>query len=124
MGRNLVVLLGLASILAACDPSGATNTQGLELWASPNRTITASAGHELALKIQTIGPGSYDSIPAISSTALSFVASEMIGTPPAGPTRRFRFRVVGPGTAVVVFRFNQIIPGWPDRTLQDTVVVR
>ena len=123
MGKNLLVL-GLASLLAGCDASGSTETNGVELWASPNRTITAQVGQELALKIQTIGPGGFDSIPVISSTALSFVASEIIGTPPAGPTLRYRFRVIGPGTAVVVFRFNQIIPGWPDRTLQDTVVVR
>ena len=90
--------------------------------ASPDRTVTASVGQEIQLTLQTIGPGEWQSPPTISNPAVRFLDVAVIGTPPAGATLRYRFIAVARGQATILFQFTG--PVFPDRTIEDTVIVR
>ena len=75
------ILLGFALTLASC-----IGTQPSEsvIYAAPGRTIYVTMGQDLALTLQTIGPGDYDATPEISGPALAFLDVSTIGTHPRG----------------------------------------
>ena len=82
--------------------------------------VTLVVGQELHLTLGTVGPGHYDSLPAISTAALRFVdASYVAPFTPGGPRQRFRFMAERPGTAVITFRHTD-----DDPTVTTTVTVR
>jgi hypothetical protein len=79
-----------------------------------------SVGEELSITLQTIGPGEYQSPPAVSSSAVRFLDVAYVSpSVPAGPTQRFRFKAEAPGHAIVTFRHSGSTP-----MVSDTVEVR
>jgi hypothetical protein len=106
--RGLLVALGLA----ACG-------QGpLEAYGSPSSTFSIKAGRELELTLGTVGPGEYESPPAVSSAVVQFLDVRSGSPVPAGARQQFRFEAVRPGVAVIVFHHTEQGP-----TIEDTVEV-
>lgn len=106
--------IGCLAILAACstDPLAVSGSQG--------QTITLAVRQELDLTVGTVGPGEYQSPPAISSPALRFLHESVVPPPlPSGVRQQFRFRAVGPGTALIVITHSGGNP-----TIQDTVIIQ
>jgi hypothetical protein len=68
---------------------------------------TVTPGQQFSVDLGTVGPGPiWDSVPQISSGAVSFVS---VKEPPyiqnpGGPTQRFTFRAAAPGTVTITFR--------------------
>jgi len=87
--------------------------------AGPSGTFSLRVGHELALRVQSIGPGEYTAPPQISSTAIRFVSSTLVGPAvPAGETQLFRFKGVRSGSAIITFQHTNI-----SAAIVDTVAV-
>lgn len=85
-----------------------------------SRTVSIAVGQELHVTLGTVGPGAYDSLPAISSPALRFLdMTYPAAQVPAGPTQLFRFIAAARGTAIVSFHHSGTNP-----PIQDTVIVR
>jgi hypothetical protein len=106
---GLIVALGLV----ACG-------QGpLEAYGSPSSAFSIKAGRELELTLGTVGPGEYESPPAVSSAAVRFLDVRLVTPPvPAGVRQQFRFEAVRPGVAVIVFHHTA-----QGTTIKDTVEV-
>jgi hypothetical protein len=108
---------GLASALVALTACGQDGPAGLN--AGPSRTLSIGVGGELALRLQSIGPGEYTVPPQLSSGAIRFLSAALVGPPvPAGETQLFRFRGVAPGTAIITFSHSG-----SSATIMDTVTV-
>ena len=107
--RGLIVALGLTG----CG-LGPLEANGL-----PSHTLSITAGRDLEITLQTIGPGEYASPPLVSSGGVRFLGARLV-TPavPAGPTQLFRFEAVSQGVAVIVFHHTGQNP-----TIEDTIVV-
>ena len=91
----------------------------LEANGIPSHTFSITAGRELDLTLQTIGPGEYASPPQVSSGVVRFLDVRPVSPPvPAGATQQFRFATAGRGVAVIVFHTAQ------GPTIEDTVDVR
>jgi hypothetical protein len=85
-----------------------------------NGSLSVPAGAQFTIVLQTVGPGEYQSPPAVSSANVQFLdVSQAAVSVPAGPTQQFRFRAVRTGQAVVVFQNSGLSP-----RLTDTIVVR
>ena len=70
--------------------------------------IVASSGQEFDITLGTVGPGSYDSIPTISTSAVRFLEAAVVPPyVPAGPRQRFRFVAQSPGMAVISFHHSE-----------------
>jgi hypothetical protein len=109
-----IVAMILALLLAACS------AEPLSQNGEPGRTLSVRAGQKLDLELQTIGPGEYASPPAVSSPAIQFLGVALVSPAvPAGPTQRFSFQAMAPGTAIIVFHHSGQNP-----TVEDTVSVR
>jgi hypothetical protein len=105
------------ALLAAC---GGNNPVGISITGSTSRTFTVPAGFQFSVTLQTIGPGEYSSPPALSSSAVQFRdMADVCPCVPAGPTQRFRFLAVDPGSAIVRFTHTDRNP-----IVEDTVLVR
>ena len=110
-------LAALALVAAGCH---ADRLLAVSAAGSTSRTVSAPAGAEIDITLQTIGPGEYASPPTVSSPAVQFLGvSDVAPYVPAGPTQRFRFRAASPGTALVTFRHTGT-----NRSIEDTLVVR
>lgn len=110
--RSSISLAVLA--VAAC---GGSPTQPDD---SPRATIVVSKGQEFEINLGTVGPGSYDSIPSISTAAVRFLDAAIVGPyVPAGERQRFRFVAQSLGVAVIVFHHSDSAP-----IVTDTVRVR
>ena len=109
------VLVMAALVLARCSSDDLTGTSG-----GAGRTFTVSAGQEVGIRLQNIGPGEYLAPPAISSAVIRFEDVSLV-TPavPAGVTQLFRFQAVRPGRAIVTFRHSE-----QSATVIDTVQVQ
>jgi len=108
-------LLSLTAAFAVgCNADSVVNVDTSEL----NRTIEVSVGSQVAVTLQTIGPGEF-AAPELSSPSLRFLNVEYVNPVPAGPTQRFTFFADARGTSVVVFRHTA-----SNRIVQDTVVVK
>lgn len=84
------------------------------------QTIGARVGQEVDVRLGTVGPGEYDSIPAVSSSAVRFLDAAFVGPPiPSGPQQLFRFTAQTSGVAIITFRHTGMNP-----TVIDTVMVR
>jgi len=74
--------------------------------------------------MQTVGPGSYASPPAISGSAIGFLG---MGDPglavPAGATQLFRFGATRSGRAIITFQPTDGFPGQTRPDVLDTVDV-
>ena len=96
--------IGAGFLCAACSSP-------LEVNGAPSRTLSLAVGQEVDVRLQTIGPGQYASPPAISSSAMRFLAVSFVGPPvPAGPTQLFRFAAAAPGQAIVAFHHTGLDP--------------
>ena len=114
--RSSLVLAGLGLVGPACRSDSASPGEPL----SRGQTIEVPAGQELAITLQTVGSGAYDSLPRISSSAVHFVDASFVPPyVPAGPTQRFRFQASAPGTAIIRFHHSGDNPA-----VIDTVIVR
>ena len=114
--RVEIAALTLAvGVLAACRGS----VTDVQVKGDDGRSLDAAVGQQVVITLQTIGPGSYASPPAISSGAVQFVDVRQSSTPvPAGPTQEFRFLAVAKGTAVVRFTHTEM-----GRPVADTIRV-
>jgi hypothetical protein len=102
-------------MLAACAEEGPTG-----LNAAPGRSFSIRVGQQLALRLQSIGPGEYSEPPQLTSGAIRFVSAGLVGPAvPAGVTQLFRFVGVAPGATVVTFQHTGI-----SAPVVDTVTVR
>lgn len=73
--------------------------------------VTATVGRELGIMVGTVGPGAYDSIPAISSGVIRFLDAAIVPPyVPAGPRQRFRFMPEQRGTAVITLTHSGTTP--------------
>ncbi|HEX9129199.1 MAG TPA: hypothetical protein VF850_08565 [Gemmatimonadaceae bacterium] len=114
--RYLASIIVIAFVVAC----GSDNPVGISITGDTSRTFTVPAGFEFSVTLQTIGPGEYSSPPDLSSSAVQF--RDMAGVcpcVPAGPTQRFRFLAVAPGTTIVRFTHTDRNP-----TVEDAVLVR
>ena len=114
--RYLASIIVIAFVVAC----GSDNPVGISITGSTSRTFAVPAGFQFSVTLQTIGPGEYSSPPAVSSSAVQFRdMSQVIPVVPAGPTQRFRFLAVAPGSTVVRFTHTDRNP-----MVEDTVLVR
>jgi hypothetical protein len=112
--RALGATVAAAAGLAGCGGSPS------EVDGSLGETLSVTAGQELSLTLQSIGPGEYVSPPSVSSAALRFLDVRLAGPAvPAGVTQRFRFAALAPGRAIIVFHHTG-----QSRTVEDTIDVR
>jgi hypothetical protein len=114
--RHLSRLVDSVLLLAAaCSAESAISANGI-----PSRTFDVGLGQEVALTLQTVGPGAYASPPVISGAAVEFLDVALVmPSVPAGPTQRFRFMASARGQAIVQFR--QTVSGL---IVEDTIIVR
>ena len=72
---------------------------------SSGRQVVATVGQEIEITLQTIGPGSYEETPQISSPAIRF-ENVHLRQPylPAGPTQVYVFRAAAKGKAEIQIR--------------------
>ena len=112
---NRAVLRVLFSVaLSACGAVAPT-----EAIARNGAVYSIAVGEEISLRLQSIGPGEYQSPPLLSNGALRFVDATVVGpSVPAGVTQRFRFRGSAPGKTVITFQHSN-----SGARLADTVVV-
>jgi hypothetical protein len=88
-----------------------------------SRTVVASVGQEIDVKLGNVGPATYESPPTISSSAVSFLGAEDVPPyTPAGATQRFRFKANNAGQAILTFR--RVLGDSLVAIVEDTVVVR
>jgi hypothetical protein len=116
---HLSRLVLAAGTLAVWGCSGATDTSMLDA-TQVNQTIGARVGQQVNITLGTVGPGQYDSIPAVSSTAVRFIDASFVGPAiPSGPQQLFRFTGQTTGVAIITFRHTGMNP-----TVVDTIAVR
>ena len=109
-----LVSLGVISPACRSDPASAGEIS------SRGEAFRVPAGQELAITLQTVGSGAYDSLPLISSWTVRFLdASFVPPSVPAGPTQRFRFQAAAPGKAIIRFHHSGDNP-----IVIDTVIVQ
>jgi hypothetical protein len=111
------VITAAALTIGACtSDSGTTVLEDSQT----SQTIGLRVGQEVDIKLGTVGPGQFDSIPAISSTAVRFLDVAFVGpVVPAGPRQLFRFAAQTSGIAVITFRHTGTTPA-----VIDTIAVR
>ena len=108
MSRRHPARWALLLALVGCSGRDPVTVQDVE---GTPATVTATVGRELDITLGTVGPGAYDSIPAISSPALRFLDAAVVPPYlPAGPRQRFRFMPVTRGTAVLTFTHSGSTP--------------
>lgn len=65
-------------------------------------TLSVTLGDEIHVTLQTIGPGEYQELPDISSSAVALVTvTRPLPPNPAGPRQVFQFKAVARGRAVI-----------------------
>jgi len=107
-------------VFALMALAGTACTEPLSLRGSETRTVTAIVGQEVRITLGTVGPGAYESPPAVSSPAVYFIDMAYVGPAvPSGPRQEFRFRAEAPGRAIITFQHSGNNP-----TVSDTVEVR
>lgn len=134
MRISLVGLLVAAGALAGCNGENVTTGTPLSEGAlarnevtvngQQHTLITALVGQEVGLHLGTLGPGTFDSLPVVSSPALRFLDAAIVGPyEPGGPQQLFRFMAVTPGRVILSFSHG---PGFEGGSYQvvDTVDVR
>jgi hypothetical protein len=112
--RVASVVVVAALFLPGCGsdaPTTPSDTSG--------RTFTTTAGQELEIRLQNIGPGEYGVPPAISSPVVRFQGVSLGDPVPAGLTQLFRFQAVRAGRALVTFRHSE-----QPKTVIDTIIVQ
>ncbi len=117
MWRWVKLGMGLLSVaaLAACSsrgspaPSSAPATSAITSLVSltiadTGRTIAVPVGAEIDVKLQTIGPGQYNT-PQVSTAAVRFLSVSLVSPVlPAGPTQLFRFEAAAQGQATITIQ--------------------
>ena len=112
-----VAAIVVITLLASC---GSDNPVAISITGDTSRTFTVPAGSQFSVTLQTIGPGEYSSPPSLSSSAVQFRdVADVSPYVPAGPTQRFRFLAVAPGSTIVRFTHTDRNP-----MVEDTVLVR
>ena len=117
--------VGIAILLfAGCHDVG--GNQSVAANADTSQPIILAPGQELDLTLGTVGPGEYQGPPAISSSAVLFLAEEPGACPctPAGATQLFRFKGETPGEAIITIQHSGSVRPGGDLPAIDTVEVR
>jgi hypothetical protein len=109
------------------NPAGtgsAAVTAPISVWGGEQTLINAQTGQVIQLRVGTVGPGAFDSLPDLSAAAIRFVST----TPdpdivPAGVRQDFNFVAVTPG--MVIVRLSRPAEGdfTPSAMIVDTIVV-
>jgi hypothetical protein len=109
--RSTFFLVALASFWMLGGSAGAQNTgissngkqPALSLNVENNgRQVIATVGQRIEITLQTIGPGSYDETPHISSPAIRFENVHLRWpVNPGGPTQVYIFRAAAKGKAEI-----------------------
>ncbi len=116
----IAILAAAAAIAGGCRTTVITAPTKISVVGETSRTIDASVGDEIDVLLEVMGPGYYDSLPAVSFPSVKFLdESEALPVVPAGPREQFRFRAVSLGTAVVDFEAEAPAP-----PVEDTIVVK
>ena len=101
----------LAAVLLTTGSCGGESTVLVQGTDTGSQTVTLSVGQELDVMLGTVGSGSYDSVPTISSPALRFLNSAVVPPyVPAGPRQRFIFVAERSGSSVITFRHSDTNP--------------
>jgi hypothetical protein len=109
------VLLGLSFSGALACSGGSTIVLGND---DSGRTVALSGGDELVITLGSIGNQGQ---PSISSTAIRYEGSAVVGPAnPGGPTIRYRFAAVRQGAATITIPFT--IPNNPPPFVLDVSV--
>ncbi len=97
-----ISIIALFLIVPYCSTENSENQSVLTLsGADSGDTVKVAVGWSIEIKLQTIGPGEYET-PEISTSSVQFLSSDIVMPAiPAGPTQLYRFRAVTPGTATV-----------------------
>ena len=112
--RQSLLLATLGLVACGHEPTA------VGLTGADDHSVTVPVGGEVSLTTVTVGPGEYESPPAISPAILRFVTVEYVGPyTPGGPRQQFHFAALAPGQAVVRFHHTGYDPD-----VVDTVVVR
>lgn len=125
---RLFAAAALVAALAAAGCKADTVTaygDGGDVNGVATHTIAASAGSDVVIRLQNIGPGEYATPPGVSSPEIHFVG--MIPPDvvvPAGVTQRFRFHADAAGRVVITFHHTGGAAGLTVPDVQDTIVVR
>jgi hypothetical protein len=114
--RARLIAVALMTV-AGC---GAATPTSVILTGSGSRSYSVDTGTDFTITLQTIGPGAYESPPAVSSSIVRFLdVSQAAFAVPAGPTQLFRFHGVSSGQAIIVFSHSG-----DNAVVTDTIVVR
>jgi hypothetical protein len=138
--RSILLASLLSAAFAAAEaqspadaPARAGGTRVIIRADNRSRTIVTTVGRTVEVRLFSIGPAMYDTLPPISSDALVFIDVDAVPPfVPAGPVLRFRFRAVRAGRAIVTFTrrmpalttANGIIPDSVVSIVEDTFQVR
>jgi hypothetical protein len=116
--RTRARLIAIALVcLAGC---GAAAPTAVVLTGSGSRSYSVDTGTDFTIRLQTIGPGAYESPPGVSSSIVRFLdVSQAAFAIPAGPTQLFRFHAASSGQAIIVFSHSGNNP-----VVTDTIAVR
>ena len=88
------------------------------------RQVAAAVGQKIEITLQTIGPGSYEETPQISSPAIRFENVHLRWpVNPGGPTQVYVFRAAAKGKAEIQMRHINSEPNMT-RTFVVTIEVR
>lgn len=113
---STVLAIG-ALIAGGCQPDAVVGVM------EGSQAISVRVGQQISITLGSVGPGTYDSPPQISSSVLTFLGVDVVPPyTPAGPNQRFRFSAVTPGRAIVEFR--RTLGDVTLDVVQDTVQVR
>jgi hypothetical protein len=105
-------------MIGACNGQDAVPVQDSGASSQPS---TLSVGDELDITLVTIGPGAYDSLASVSSSAVRFLDAAYVSPySPGGARQRFRFIAVRSGVAVITFNHS----GWTNPAGTRTIEVR
>jgi hypothetical protein len=95
--------LAAASLIAVAGCSAAVETPA---------DYTVAVGQELDITLRTIGSGSYDTLPVISTPILRYLTVvDVAPYNPGGPVQQFSFLAEARGRTTLTFHFSGTTPG-------------
>lgn len=123
VGRAVVSIVSVVTLKTACSNAPTS----IDLTGSSNgQTVVATVGDNLRISLGTVGPGKYDSLPAVSGPALVFLNSGVVPPyTPGGAHQRFEFIAAAAGQVHVTIGWSQDgVTTDPSRAFELDVTVR